>query len=271
MQKTRLLALAGLGAVAFAAGTADRSATAQDFGGGPTIRELVNRVENQDVLFGVSVGAEVTDDLFELGRLVAMGGAGNIASGAACLTCHGADGAGDGSGAIPRLAGLPGWYMYKQLGDYASGARPNQIMSGIASRLSREQMEAVSAYYAAMDTPFPPVVGEVEGAALQWGAQLGMAGSAEAGIPACVNCHGPSGTGNPPSVPYLAGQYASYMSLQLELWKDGTRANDPLNVMSTIAAKMTPEDMRAVSEYYARVRPPEREVLGGASGRVTAD
>jgi len=93
---------------------------------------------------------------------------------------------------------------------------------------------------------------------LQWGGQLGAVGSAERGIPACVNCHGPQGSGNPPSVPYLAGQYANYMTHQLQLWQDGVRNNDAMNVMSTIADAMTAEDMRAVSEYYARVRPAER-------------
>jgi len=78
-----------------------------------------------------------------------------------------------------------------------------------------------------------------------------------------VNCHGPSGTGNPPTVPYIAGQYASYMTHQLDLWKRGIRENDALGVMSSIASKMTEEDMRAVSEYYARVRPPERSAVSG--------
>jgi cytochrome c553 len=99
----------------------------------------------------------------------------------------------------------------------------------------------------------------VDAATLQWGGQLGAVGSAERGIPACVNCHGPSGSGNAPSVPYLAGQYANYMAHQLQLWKDGVRDNDTNNMMSSIANKMTDEDMRAVSEYYARVRPENAE------------
>ncbi|MEO1153236.1 MAG: c-type cytochrome [Pseudomonadota bacterium] len=173
----------------------------------------------------------------------------------ACITCHGAEGQGDGSGAFPRLAGMSGWYMYKQLVDYASGDRPNRVMTGVAQRLTEHEMEAVSAYYAAIDAPYRPVPGHVDAELLQWGGQLGAVGSAEKGIPACVNCHGPSGMGNPPAVPYLAGQYANYMTHQLQLWREGVRDNDAMNVMSSIASKMTDEDMRAVSEYYARVRP----------------
>jgi len=235
--------------------------TAQDYQADPNIRALEARLNDDRVLFNVKIENEVTDDVLELGRLVAMGGASAGGSGMACISCHGADGVGDGSGAFPRLSGQSGWYMYKQLVDYATGDRPNKVMSGIAQRLTEQEMEAVSAYYAAIDAPYRSVMGQISPELLQWGGQLGAVGSAERGIPACVNCHGPQGLGNPPSVPYLAGQYANYMTHQLELWKEGVRDNDSMNVMSAIALKMTQEDMRAVSEYYARVRPAERAVV----------
>lgn len=231
---------------------------AQNYAPDPAIAALENRLQDDRILFNVEVEQEVTDDLLELGRLVAMGGAQAGGSGMSCIACHGVNGEGDGSGAFPRLAGQSGWYMYKQLMDYASGARPNQIMSGVAERLTEQEMEAVSAYYAALDAPFAPVVGDTDAETLQWGGQLAAVGSAERGIPSCVNCHGPSGMGMPPSVPYLAGQYANYMTHQLELWAEGVRDNDAMNVMSSIARQMTEEDMRAVSEYYARVRPMAR-------------
>jgi cytochrome c553 len=216
---------------------------------------------------------EASEGLLEQGRLVAMGGAEEGGATMACITCHGAEGRGDGSGAFPRLTGQPAWYLYKQLVDYASGARPNRVMSGIAERLTEAEMEAVAAWYSAAEAPFRPVRGSVNGLTLQWGAQLAAVGSAEKGVPACVNCHGASGSGLSPSVPYLAGQYAPYMQLQLELWKAGIRDNDAMNVMASIASKLTEEDMRAVAEYYARVRPadealPDLEVEPDARAAV---
>ena len=223
----------------------------------PQISALESRLDDERVLFNATIETtEPDDDLLELGRLVAMGGAENGGSGMACITCHGGQGAGDGSGTFPRLAGLPGWYGYKQLNDYASGARPNEIMSGIAQRLTDREREAVSAYYAVVTAPVIAPAAPVDEGLMQWGGQLAAVGNAEKGIPACVNCHGAQGTGNPPSVPYLAGQYANYMTHQLQLWKDGVRDNDAMNVMSSIAQKMTEEDMRAVSEYYYRVHNP---------------
>src|SRR3546814_12067246 len=112
-------------------------------------------------------------------------------------------------------------YMYKQLLDYASGARPNAIMSPIAKALTQAQMEDVSAYYASIEEApyFPPP--EVDGLTLQHGGRLSAVGSAEKGIQACVNCHGPAGTGMPPSFPYLAGQYANYIQLEFREWQIG--------------------------------------------------
>ncbi|MAM62988.1 c-type cytochrome [Maritimibacter sp. UBA3975] len=242
---------------------------AQDQTEEPEMSELERRLDVDSVLFNATIKEEPDDDLLELGRLVAMGSSENGGSGMACITCHGVDGEGDGSGAFPRLDGQAGWYMYKQLQDYASGDRPNRVMSGIAQRLTEREREAVSAYYAAMPSgDLDTAHGSMDGTLLQWGGQLAAVGSAEKGIPACVNCHGAQGTGLPPSVPYLAGQYAGYMELQLELWTDGTRDNDAMDVMSTIAKKMTEEDMRAVSEYYARVSNPATD---GAEAQAEYD
>lgn len=250
-----------LAAVLTGVGVFSLQLSAQDYATDPAIETLEASLIDDRTMFNARVSAPVDDDLLELGRLVAMGGAENGGSQMACIVCHGAEGQGDGSGAFPRLSGQPGWYMYKQLIDYASGDRPNDVMSPIALRLTEREMEAVSAYYAAINAPFRPPLGTVDAQTLQWGGQLAAIGSAEKGIPACVNCHGASGTGNPPSVPSLAGQYANYMTHQLQLWQRDIRDNDAMNVMSSIADKMTYEDMRAVSEYYARVRPAERLIV----------
>ena len=57
---------------------------------------------------------------------------GKEASVTPCFMCHGLDGVGDSAGAFPRLTGQAAFYMYKQLIDYASGARPNDVMTPIA-------------------------------------------------------------------------------------------------------------------------------------------
>ncbi|HET6520650.1 MAG TPA: hypothetical protein VFG47_12655, partial [Geminicoccaceae bacterium] len=55
------------------------------------------------------------------GRAVVVGGSRSTVT--PCFTCHGLDGVGDSAGAFPRLTGQAAFYLYKQLIDYASGAR----------------------------------------------------------------------------------------------------------------------------------------------------
>lgn len=188
------------------------------------------------------------------GRAIAMGG-GPGGPQTACFTCHGAGGEGDAAAGFPRLAGQSGFYLYKQLQDYAYGTRPNDIMTPIAQALSRADMEDVAAFYSALhDTPYATAP-DTDPEQLQRGGQLSAVGAREQGIQACVNCHGPGGVGMPPSFPSLAGQHATYTELTLRQWQEGVRRNDPLGVMAEIARRMSEEDIRAVAQYFAHVRP----------------
>ena len=65
-----------------------------------------------------------------------------------CAACHGVDGNSQ-SADFPRIAGQHADYMRKALRDYKSGARKDPVMSGFANQLSAEDIENVSAYFAA--------------------------------------------------------------------------------------------------------------------------
>lgn len=172
-----------------------------------------------------------------------------------CLRCHGLDGAGDPSGAFPRLAGQGAWYLYKTLHDFAAGRRQNDIMTPIARTLTDAEIRTLSAYYSALPADAAWSAPEADAEALQAGGALAATGSVRDGIPACSGCHGAAGEGQPPIVPALAAQSASYLEHQLQQWKAGARDGDPMGVMEVIARAMSGEQMRAVSLYYA-ARPP---------------
>lgn len=53
-----------------------------------------------------------------------------------CQGCHGAQGEGNPAPRIPRLSGQAADYLEKQLRDYASGARRNDVMQNFAKPLS---------------------------------------------------------------------------------------------------------------------------------------
>jgi cytochrome c553 len=198
---------------------------------------------------------------FEAGRAVVVGG--EDASITPCFMCHGLDGVGDSAGAFPRLTGQTAFYMYKQLVDYSSEARPNDVMTPIARQLSEPQMADVAFYYSVMDAPYarrPTVEPEV----LARGRKIAEDGLPEADLQACNFCHGADGAGNPPLFPYLAGQYAPYTELQLQLFRRGVRANDPLAVMRDIAEDLSDDDIRAGAMYFEWRRPGEGAGRGEA-------
>ena len=74
------------------------------------------------------------------------------------------------------------------------------------------------------------------------------------GVAACASCHAPNGAGMPAQFPRVAGQHAEYTSAQLTAFRAGQRANDPAQMMRMIAAKMSDQEIKAVSEYIAGLR-----------------
>jgi quinohemoprotein ethanol dehydrogenase len=170
----------------------------------------------------------------------------------ACAQCHAFTGASDASGAFPRVAGQPASYLSRQLQDFRSGARANAVMSPIAKALSPEDVADVSAYYARAEAPFPRLA-NVDPNLLGKGRQLAESGDPTKGIPACNACHGMGGAGEPPTIPYLAGQYARYTAFQLKMWQRGFRKNSP-EAMALIANHLNAEDIAAVAAYYQQLR-----------------
>jgi cytochrome c553 len=168
------------------------------------------------------------------------------------VSCHGVDGNPDGSGAFPRLFGLPKNYLFKQLGDYASGRRSNDLMSSIAKSLTAQEAANVSAYYATAKEPLPKFPAADKGLVIL-GEKLATVGDQTKQVPACNNCHGPSGVGQSPVIPGLAGQFAPYIFQQLSDWQNGTRKNDGGAQMSTIVKRLSTQDLSAAAAYYQQV------------------
>jgi cytochrome c553 len=211
-----------------------------------------------------TVGEPPTEETLAAGRAVAAG-AGGQDQAVACFNCHGFDGGSQVAAAFPALAGLPARYMEAQLRAYASGERQNGIMQPIARRLSEPQMRSVSAYYAAQPLLAAEPRAGGDPALLQRGGVLAATGSAEIGVQACQNCHGPAGVGVDPLYPRLLGQPAGYLAAQLRAWRSGMRAPDPRGTMATIARSLGDQDIEAVSLYYASIRLRE---AGDATGVV---
>lgn len=164
---------------------------------------------------------------------------------ATCAACHGPDG-NSASGAFPSLAGQGSVYLFKQMQDVLSGARPIALMTGMLDNFSEEDLWDIAAFYESKEAK----TGAVPEEQLELGKKIYEAGLADKGIAACSACHMANGQGNNPAgFPALSGQHAEYTLLQLKTFASGERNNDPAQMMRDIAVKMSEAEMEAVSAY----------------------
>jgi cytochrome c553 len=225
---------------------------------------IVNQMHNDfKAPFAAQDGPAIVDYLVNLKNVMAQSagrqpdpkhGATIVAQGTAagappCAQCHAFNGVSDASGAFPRLAGQSAFYLAGQLRDFASGVRASALMSPIAKALSPDDIADVTAYFAGVNAPFLPL--KTPNAALvKRGEELAKAGGPERLH--CDNCHGPGGSGEPPVIPYLGGQYAHYIAFTLQMWQEGFRKNSP-DAMEAIAKTLDDQDIIAVAAYYQQV------------------
>jgi len=94
------------------------------------------------------------------------------------------------------------------------------------------------------------------------GGELAAAGRPEAGVQACVACHGQQGIAAPGGAfPNLAGLNAAYIAKQLADYRNGSR---PHPLMQAIAKGLGEEDIAQVAAYYGAL--PAPEAVAGTAG-----
>ena len=166
----------------------------------------------------------------------------------ACITCHGPKGQSAVS-TWPKLSAQHAAYTAKQLRNYKDGTRANPIMMGMAATLTEQDMNNIAAFLVKQE----PSLGVAQNKdAITLGQSIYRGGIAAKGVPACAGCHSPTGAGNPSQYPRLGGQWADYSSAQLLAFREGTRKNS--SQLTTIATKLSDQEMKAVSDYIAGLR-----------------
>tara|TARA_A100001015_G_scaffold315777_1_gene428415 strand:- start:2237 stop:2812 length:576 start_codon:yes stop_codon:yes gene_type:complete len=168
-----------------------------------------------------------------------------------CAACH----ASDGNSVIPSnpiLAGQHYSYLKNQLNYFqvkegeSKAKRENAVMLGIASGLSSDDIDNLSAYYSQQKIK-PSYASNIELA--KAGEVVYKAGDDIRGIPSCSSCHGPRGLGVPGQFPRISGQHATYTASTLKSYKNGSRANN--NQMMEISSRLTEGQINALAEYLA--------------------
>jgi len=206
------------------------------------------------------------------GRVIFENGIGDDVP--ACASCHGMGGMGADDMGTPRLAYQVQKYIWKQLEDFATDKRMDNIMyqmNDIAKALTTEQRRDVAAYVHTLKTPF---MGSDLDQMRKDGEEIGEIykgqiiveyGIEERGIPACMSCHAFHGRSAGNMYPAIGGQRYVYLTHELEAFRlgattkssddDAARDNDPMGQMRKVAANLTDEDIKNVAAFLTVARP----------------
>ncbi len=166
----------------------------------------------------------------------------------ACMSCHGAAG-NSTMVANPKLSNQIEAYTYKQLVDFTTPQRQQPVMTTYAKMLSDDEKRHIAAYLATQKAK-PGAAKNKD--TVELGRKIYRGGIAEKGVAACASCHGANAGGIPAQYPRLSGQHQDYTYAQLDAFKTGTRKNSVQ--MTTLAQRMSPEEMKAVSDYIAGLK-----------------
>ena len=143
-----------------------------------------------------------------------------------CLPCHGADAGGNANLKAPSIAGLPAWYIERQLLDYQKGIRgkhpddiPGMRMRAMSKTVQSQRVKPVAEYIAAM--PAVALNTTVKGN-VDVGQQL---------FAVCSACHGEKAEGNEAlNAPPLKIMNDWYQVTQLNNYKTGARGYHPEDI-----------------------------------------
>jgi len=178
-----------------------------------------------------------------------------------CVPCHGTQGGGKEAVDAPAVAGLPAWYVVKQLEKFADGRRgahpdhPAGLrMRPIGRSLEGDvERQAVAQWVAKLT---PPPLGPTEGGDVALGSQL---------FAACAACHGRGREGNKVmGAPGLVGMAPWVFNNALDAFSAGHRGgakDDPKAqaMRAMTAAVSTPLNRQAVLAYLSTIQNQEKE------------
>src|SRR5215468_1758952 len=150
-----------------------------------------------------------------------------------CNTCHGDNGVPRNT-ATPIIWGLQENYLLKQLHDFTSRDRDNEVMTWMATALTPAELGSAAAYFAKKNWPARP------------------AGATSTSPPAivavCQACHQQNLAGGLPA-PRLAGQRYEYLVEAMRRYAEGERTNNA--DMARIMEALSPAEREGMARYIS--------------------
>jgi cytochrome c553 len=173
----------------------------------------------------------------------------------ACTSCHArVDARGNPVNDIyfPRIGGKPAGYLFNQLQNFREGRRQYPLMTYLVEHLPDTYLREIAGHFAAL----PPSAhaaspSAAPAATLERGRQLVFDGDRARKVPACVACHGQRLTGVEPAIPGLLGLPRDYLNAQFGAWRNKARRAHAPDCMADITARLSIEDVNAVSSWLA--------------------
>ncbi|MEQ8860573.1 MAG: c-type cytochrome [Pseudomonadales bacterium] len=183
-----------------------------------------------------------------------------------CVVCHGVELMGNRAVDAPKLAGLPDWYIGRQMQAFREGWRGSHPgdatgmeMQPQARVLSPAEVAGAVAWAASVPAHSSPatITGDVDR-----GARL---------YEPCAACHGTQGEGNRALLsPPLAGQSDWYLVTQIEHFRSGVRGAASGDTQGAImrAAALTLPDDQAMTDVIAYVNTFSAETQSSEEGET---
>ncbi len=185
---------------------------------------------------------------------------------ATCAICHGAEGSGRESGAFPKIAGQKSDYLAASLQAYRNGNRESGAMEPVAARLSDAEIDELAQYYSALSGDHAlrseasgnytanGITESLTDARLVQARSIVEQGNPSRRVPSCADCHLPGGRQVNSFYPYLQGQHAEYLELQLILFQQRHRGGTEYShLMHSVVDGLSPEQIGDLARYLAAI------------------
>ena len=156
----------------------------------------------------------------------------------ACGGCHGTHGVSAGP-SMPSLAGQSKVFFIDAMKKFRSGDRPGTVMSRLAKGYTDEQIVAMADFFAkqkpqAQDTAVNPAL---------------VAKGKTVYDNACKRCHLENGKEFEEDTPVVAGQWLTYLQIQMNEFQSGARKMSEKKAEKV--KPLTAADWEAVAHFYA--------------------
>jgi cytochrome c553 len=166
---------------------------------------------------------------------------------AACARCHAADGSGQMTGSVPRIAGQHFRVIVQQIVEFRSGKHWDMRMEDVAKSHellpTPQDIADVAAYVSGLT--FGGNRGVGDGQSVDRGAEIYAAG--------CASCHGREAEGDDlKGIPRIAGQHEGYLLRQIYDAVDGRRPALTRTHQKRLKS-LSFEETRGLADYLSRV------------------